>query len=152
MRPEHVALVVGIIAPAATFLTWWVSRRDKAKDPLPKTTAELALAKEALGIIVASRDTMSQDLEVQKAETAQAVARLAVVEGAVTELRQSEAALHALVERVQSQLTAAARYIETLLRWAHQLHDASPPPRLPEGLRDLIDPTLHDMRPQGDQP
>jgi hypothetical protein len=62
--------------------------------------------------------------------------RINTLEGEVVELRGEQA-------HMRLTLSAAARYIERLLRWAKS--ESRPPiPPLPSDLRDLIDPALHD--------
>lgn len=138
-----VYVVIAVLTTAGGGLAWYIRRHDTRKDPLPRTAAEVAIAKEALGIIVASRDALTQDMARQGEELAQERARGDRHEQELVQLRKEHAELHDIVDEIRSRLTAAARYIETLLRWGRAGgHD--PEPDVPEGLADLIDPTVRD--------
>lgn len=62
MLLSAIAPIVTLIIALGSGFAWWVKRRDAQKDPIPRTAAELALAKEALGIVEASRDALGQDV------------------------------------------------------------------------------------------
>lgn len=58
-----VVTTVGVLATAAvTLITFLIRRNDKSKDPVARSSAEVALAKEALGIIESSRDALKEDV------------------------------------------------------------------------------------------
>ena len=117
-----VTAVVGTVTPVGLAVGWWFRRRDSQKDPIPKESAAVALATSGVALMQTVADRLDE--------------RLKGLEAEVGELRREQV-------HMRLTLSAAARYIEKLLRWAKS--DTRPPiPHLPDDLRDLIDPSLHD--------
>lgn len=131
-------------------LVWkLLDRRDKAKDPLPKASAEVMLAKETLGAMVLLRDAALDDIKRIREERDEDRADIEVLKTHRDEDRKRLANLERL-------LGVAAGYIEALLRWARG--GSKPPhPDLPATLHELIDPELYTLDatdppdPTGDQ-
>lgn len=131
--PGLIVALIGVLTTLGTGLSWYVNRRDKAKDPIPKTAAELAVAQTALGIVEASAGRL--DREVVR------------ISGALEQERTRGDGQQRQLDSQQEQidtfkalLSHATRYIETLLRaWG-----SSPiAPAVPAPLHELIDATLH---------
>ena len=107
------ATLLGMVGTAAA---WWLRRRDAKADPLPRHAAEVALSKEALGIVQASA---------------------AMLEADVKRLREDREAdrlrIDALEESMRSiRMTWAAWYRDLTDRW-HD-HRAQPAPPSPPPL------------------
>lgn len=114
--------VVAFMGAVGAGIAWLVRRRDSKKDPIPKESAAVALANQSVSLMQGVANEIRTDL--------------ATVRNEVGELRDE-------VEGLRTTLSAAARYIERLLRWAKS--ESRPPlPPLPNALHDLIDPSLHD--------
>lgn len=109
-------------------VTWLIRRRDKKKDPLPKSAAELAIAQQALDIISDAATFSRKDSENLRAR--------------VVQLELDSATDRIRIGRLETLLSHAASYIEALLRWAHGLRSVPRPPALPPELHDLVDPAL----------
>lgn len=130
-----VASVLSALAIIGSGIGWLIARHDKKKDPLPKAAAEVALAREALGIVSESAQTLKEDLARIKADREEDRTR-------IDQLEKDGVADRARISRLESLLSHAASYIEALLRWAHGLRGAPKPPPLPSELHDLVDPHL----------
>lgn len=128
MNAEVLSTILSALVAIGGGVAWLVRRWDQKKDPIPRTSAELAVAQQALGIIQDSRDTLVNDVERLKADREADRARIAALEH-----RQG---------KLESLLGRAAAFIEVMLRWAHA-GSPPPPPVLPPDLYDLIDPSLH---------
>lgn len=114
------AVIVAIIGGVVTLATFLISRRDKAKDPIPKQAAELAMAKDAVGIIKLSHDTLVVDV-------ARMSSRLDDAEGEVHALRDE---VHELRRQVQAiRLRWSTWYQDLSDRWV--VHREQPAPPLP---------------------
>lgn len=130
-----VAAVLSFLAALGAGIGWWVDRRDRHKDPLPKSAAEVAVAKEALGVVVAAAEWDRTRGERIQTDLTAALRR-------ITALEEDGVTDRARITRLETLLSHAASYIEALLRWAHALRDAPKPPPLPTELHDLVDPQL----------
>lgn len=113
-----IAALVTAIASLAGLVTFFVSRHDKAKDPIPKQAAEVAMAKEALGIVKDSRDTLVEDV-------ARLGQRVEDVEGEAHALRGEVQALRREVESIRNRW--AAWYRDLTDRWSTHREQAAPP-------------------------
>lgn len=113
--------IVAIILAVGGGIQWWVGRQDAKKDPIPKDQAAVALASSGVSLMQAVADELK--------------AQMADLRHELTDLR---------VEQTQMRATQrmSLQFIELLLRaWPK---DGPTRPPLPEDLRDLIDPALHD--------
>lgn len=117
-------------------VAWYVRRRDTAKDPIPKQVAAVALADQSVSMMRDVANEVRSDMANLRAEL---VTLRKENERNATRMQSLEAS----VETLDSALTAAIGYIEHLIRYmrggAH-----GPEPVVPERLRDLIDPMLHE--------
>jgi len=132
--------VVTLLGLIGSGIAWLVRRRDSKKDPIPKESAAVALAQSGVALMQGVADRLEARISGLEDDLAQA--RL---DGAAAraEDRTEIDGLRGDVQHLRLTLSAAARYIERLLRWAKS--DTRPPiPPLPSDLRDLIDPSLHD--------
>ena len=125
--------LVALILATGGGIRWWVKRHDDKLDPIPKSEAAMALAQSGVALMQGVADELREEMSRVKADAAS--------QGDT--LRTEVDGLRGDVQHLRLTLTAAARYIERLLRWAKS--DTRPPiPPLPSDLRDLIDPSLHD--------
>lgn len=113
--------LVTVILAAGGGIKWWVGRQDARKDPIPKDQAAVALASSGVSLMQAVADELK--------------AQMADLRHELTDLRSEQVSMRA-------HLGAAVRHIEQLLRAWPKSGPSRPP--LPEDLRDLIDPALHD--------
>lgn len=127
-----VTLILGIGAG----IKWWVGRLDNAKDPIPKDRAAVALSTSAVTLMQAVADEM-------RAEVSELRTELAGVRGTNRILETRVGAAESTIEHHESMFSAAMSYIEALLRHIRDGREQPAPP-VPNDLRDLIDPDLHD--------
>lgn len=139
-----VPVIVGALTTLGGGLAWYIRRHDSAKDPLPKLTAEQMLAERAVqmagGIslrLEVEVERISRDLDKERTRGDRQQVELDA-------LREDNTRLHEKVGVILTRLADAARYIEALLRWSRDGSRPDTPPSLPDELRDLIDPSLHD--------
>jgi hypothetical protein len=124
MDPAWLTALVPLVLAIGGGLSWFISRRDKNKDPLPKQQAELAIAQQALGIVTAAAEFSSAEARALRS-------RVTKLEGDRDEDRTR-------ITRLEGLFARAVTYIEKLLRaWG-----APRPPEPPADLHDLIDPAL----------
>jgi hypothetical protein len=137
-------VLVPLVLAAGSGITWWVARRDKNKDPLPKAAAELALAAQALGIVTESAEYVRQDTINLRFDRDQDRVRIARLEADREEDRLRLADADDRMTRLERLLSQAAAYIEALLRWAQIMPSVpdKPIPPLPNQLHELVDPEL----------
>jgi hypothetical protein len=141
--------IVTVVTAVGTVIAFLVRRRDTQKDPIPKQAAAMALAEQSIGIAAGTMaDQQRQitalrgDVEALHAKHELAIERANTLEKDLTNLGSKFATL-------QATLTAAAGYIESLLRHIRS-GLTGPSPKLPADLRELIDPSLHDWpNPEG---
>lgn len=133
-------------------VTWWVSRRDTQKDPIPKEKAAIALSESAVTIMQGVTDELRTELQ---REREYRTAEVASLRQDLTKVKQDQEVAYEAhqqtrreledtrtdVQWLRETLGIAAAYIEKLLRWARS--ESRPPiPPLPSDLRSLIDPSL----------
>lgn len=118
MTPGEIAALVSSIAALAGAGAFYVGRHDKAKDPLPKEAAEVAIAKDALGVVKASHDTLVADV-------ARLNARIDDVEGEAHTLREEVQMLRREVQSIRS--AWAMWYRDLADRWILHREQAAPP-------------------------
>lgn len=120
MNPGEIAALVSSIAALAGAGAFYVGRHDKKKDPLPKEAAEVAIAKDALGVVKASHDTLVADVK-------RLNERIDDVEGEAHTLREEVQMLRREVQSIRSAWAMWFKDLEN--RWVvHRQQDAPPPP------------------------
>lgn len=139
-------------------VTWWVSRRDRQKDPIPKEKAAVALSESAVTIMQGVTDELRTELAREREYRAAEVASLRQDQAQLRRAQEAAREAHEQTRReledtrtdvrwLRETLGVAAAYIEKLLRWARS--ESRPPiPPLPSDLRTLIDPSLYDQPPE----
>ncbi len=142
-EPELLSSLISAFVALSGVAAWLIRRRDKRKDPILRTSAELAMAKQALNIIQSSRDVLVDDVERLKTDSTEHRASIVALEAQVNS--QTVA-----LDHFRTMLTQASGFIEVMLRWA-RAGSPPPPPVLPVDLYELIDPVLHlnPTNPQG---
>lgn len=135
-------------------VTWWVSRRDTQKDPIPKEKAAVALSESAVTIMQGVADELRAELAREREYRSGEVASLREDQAKLKQAQEAADEAHQLTRReleetrtdvqwLRATLGVAAAYIEKLLRWARS--ESRPPiPPLPSDLRNLIDPSLYE--------
>lgn len=58
-----ITALVALLGTLGSGIGWWLHRRDAKSNPLPRHAAEVALSKEALGIVQASAAALEQDVK-----------------------------------------------------------------------------------------
>ena len=111
MNAAVVTTVGGIVATVVTLAIFLIGRNDKRKDPITRTAAELAIASDALGIVQASRDALSDDVTRLIAARTADRERIAAVELEVRAIREGW----------------AGWYRDLTERWAHHREQPRPP-------------------------
>lgn len=129
--------IVGILSAIGTAIAWYVARRDRAKDPIPKAAAEIQLAQAALGVIQDAADFSRQNVVDLRADAKADRER-------IKQLEADREVDRARLTRLETLLSHAASYIEALLRWAREITvpPNNPIPPLPSQLHELVDPQL----------
>lgn len=137
---EGIGGMVGVLVTALSVIgggiAFLIRRRDAQKDPIPKESAAVALSKDAVAIMAGVADELREDGANLRRELGTVRAELAGV-------RRDQMATQQTLSMLQASLAAAARHIEAMYRWARD-GATPPPPLIPDALRDLIDPSLHD--------
>lgn len=120
MTAGGIAALVSAIAALTGLITFFVGRHDKNKDPIPKQAAEVAIAKDALGVVKGSYDFLIED-----------VARLRTdlngVKDEASSLRQEVQLLRREVQSIRS--AWAMWYRDLSDRWL--VHREQPAPPIP---------------------
>lgn len=129
-----IVALIGAMTTAGTGIGWYVNRRDKQKDPIPKTAAELAVAQTALGIVEASAGRLDKEVVRISGDLDKERDRGDAQQQQIDDLQRD-------VSQIKALLSHATRYIETLLRAWPSCGD--PAPAVPAPLHELIDATLH---------
>lgn len=111
--------VITLIGMIGSAIAWWIRRRDKAANPLPRHSAEVTLAREALGVVQASAQALEADVQRLRDDREADRRRIDMLEADVNHLRASW----------------SAWYHDLRLRWNHhRAQDA--PPRPPTNQED----------------
>lgn len=120
--------LVALLGAVGSGYAWIKNRQDKAKDPIPKDSAAVALSASA----VAVSQSVINDV----------VARMNEMSGRNKILENRITAAEGTIEHHERLFGAALSYIESLLR---HIRDGKPwpPTPAPGELRDMIDPDLH---------
>ena len=120
MTAGGIAALVSAIAALTGLVTFFVGRHDKSKDPIPKQAAEVAIAKEALGVVKESYDLLAADI-------ARQAARIDRVEGEAGTLREEVQLLRREIQSIRSAWNMW--FLDLSDRWVvHRQQDAPPPP------------------------
>lgn len=113
MTTAIVSAVVTLLISIGGGIGWLIKRHDAKADPLPRHAAEIALSREALGIIKASADALESDVNRLREDREADRKRIDMLEADVNHLRSSW----------------AAWYHDLRLRWTfHREQDAPPTP------------------------
>ncbi len=112
MTTAVVSALVSLLIAAGSALGWLIRRRDQRADPLPRQAVELTLARDALGIIGASRDALTEDVGRLRAD--------------LTDLTDE---VHSLRREVRTLRAAwSAWYADLTTYWHRHRAQATPPP------------------------
>ena len=63
MTGALISAVVTLVLALGSAIAWWVKRRDTKSDPIPRSAAEVAMSRQALGIIQASAKRLEEDVK-----------------------------------------------------------------------------------------
>lgn len=113
-----IGAIVTLIMGGGGAVAWWVRRQDAKKDPVPRSTAEVALAKEALGIVEASRDALSEDVARLRADVDNGRDR---IEALTVEVKALRGEVHTI------RTAWGDWYRDLRARWEHHRTQAVPP-------------------------
>lgn len=89
MNAAELTALATLLGLVGTGAAWWLRRRDAKADPLPRHAAEVAISKEALGIVQASAAMLEADVQRLRSDREADRLRIDALETSVRSMRQT---------------------------------------------------------------
>lgn len=89
MTGAIISAVVTLVLALGSAIAWWVKRRDTKADPIPRSAAEVAMSRQALGIIQASAKRLEADVKRLSEDREADRCRIDALEASMHDLRSS---------------------------------------------------------------